>query len=1100
MQPDLSGFPGFISIPYRLSRENGIQKRDYQRMCVESLLRFLASICICNYVKLFKTGNSTSNLPSPRGIDLSQVSLGRWNMIARTLSRLIVESGFESFIPEISQLYDTKSDWENLVSSYINARNQDAHGGLILDESELTKELDRRQEIVAEMLSRCSFLNNYRTVLPYETLSTTVGVSYKVKSFPHGVTIISSQLQPIGEMELNKPYLISNVDNSTLCMYPMFIQYPSADSDPRYQQFTYYRTMNRKTGILQFMNSRQLITIRHENKDNKGYQSIDSVIAQDFFNLRLLIEDESLLQETAPSLQIKYSFEDDFITKQQSTTINISIKNNGDAIAEDVCIELQLPKSFVIPDDGEQEHEEVGEDYYRIRFSDIDLESAGTWKKQLCIRPNRSGQYEFPALRVTYSYSDVRGKLIKPKQIKDGTFLNTEFSESIFCTVIDPTDIYSIIPVVNMSVKLDYGYDITGAIRDDIRIGDSISLSVFLRNTGLGVAKDVDFTVFLPEGIRLKSGKETWHGNINPRSSEQITFELELLKAGIMYIRFRELVYYDYQGEVYSTFHGGYKLLVRNNPMVELRQQMQKAWGDLILSEEEELQLKLIRLRYKNLPEMNLISMEELETEVKVSILKQMIRATAESMDITLVEKAFGKGFDLFAISDLSCPFAIIQYWQNEVNVYLQGDFQSDSYPREKIYIKHELPAFMYHKIDAFSSKIDSNLFRGLLGRSIRWVLRNIFPLYLCKQAADKILGLYSANTEISIEGHLAIYRIHGDLPYNHSYPFHKAFFCFNKKMELCILISTSGFSTMTKDVLAIDEYQFYSYKDKFDSFPFLRCEKGGKYLMVQEKKAVTHGEVEDVLIAFQQFVLDLLQIKSLSLKHHISIFSDTQKDYLRKIVTTFDKCYKDYSEKSYFRGWFLRFLKEDNKTHIDFYSIKAFPIFKAIQKTIRISVSPRRITVNVRGLPLDFAEYQEISCSLSKTPPYLYAMNYTAKVDNSLNEIITYNLGISNLDIQPLSSDILSRIISESRIRDFEVFLHSIYRLQIDGSQTSFSSLNSLLEQQGVMRTTQKFISASTRYFSHHILDYPLNYSFKERTLSIKPIYLPLIEQLISN
>ncbi len=1099
MYNDFSDYPAIVYLPYKQSLENSIQRRDYQRLCVETLLRFLSIISISNYSLLHKKSlnSSSEKLPVPKGIDLSQISLGRWNMIARTISEILGEN---SFVPEIYNLYhDMDSDWENFVSSYISARNQDAHSGLILDESELNKELNRRQEIITAMLERCDFLRRYKIVVPIETLSTTGGISYRVKTYLNGSITIATISHSNNALELFKPYLMEIKTGRFLSLYPMFINLPKSGNDLRSFGYTYYKTVNRKKGIIQYMNNREIITIARDEVND--FDSGFDVISRDFFNLRLLIEDDSLLQEVAPSIHVKYKLIDDFITKEDKTYLDISIKNNGDTVAEDVNFELKLPVYFDFHKGRTLILKNTSDDYHTIAFEDIDLEPNGTWKTRVEISPKRSGQYEFPPLRLSYCYTDVRGNNVKPMPDEDGIKTNTEYSEALFCTVIDPSDVFSIIPVVNMSVSLDYGLDSSGHKQDEARIGETINLTVSLRNSGLGVAKDVDFTVFLPEGVELKNGSETWHGNLNPRSNEEITFELVLKSAGIQYMRFRELVYYDYKGKVYSTFHGGYKVLVRNNPIYEFRQLLQTAWSDLVLAEEENLQLQLIKLKYKDVPALKGHNIEEMEREVKVEVIKSLILETADRMGISLIEKAYREGFDMFAISDLSCPFAIIQYWKNEVNIYLRGDFHESEYPIERIALKHHLNAFDYSKIDAFAPNINADKFKGLLGRSIRWMLKSVIPLFLCKQATDKVMGLFSANTDISIEGNLAIYRIHGDLPYNFNYPFKKAYFCLNDKKQLCILVSTSGFSKMTKDLLAIDDYGFYSYKDKFSDFPFVKCNKDeGKYILIQARKAFNKNEVEESIVTLQQFVLDLLQIKSLSLKHHISTFTDAQKDSLRHFVMSYDKLYKEISERIFFRGWFLRYVTDENRTHIDFYTIKAFPLFKAVQKTIRITVSPKRLTIHLRGVSEEVLNNKGIKFSLGKTAPYHYKAIYSAKLREVLPEIISYNLHVSSLNIQPLTGNLLRMILEESRISSFDVFLQTMLLMHRKEDEMTFNNINSVLEEHGIFRTPQKFISVSNRYFTSYLIESPLEYSYSDRTMVLNEDYIPIIENVLNN
>jgi hypothetical protein len=250
----------------------------------------------------------------------------------------------------------------------------------------------------------------------------------------------------------------------------------------------------------------------------------------------------------------------------------------------------------------------------------------------------------------------------------------------------------------------------------------------------------------------------------------------------------------------------------------------------------------------------------------------------------------------------------------------------------------------------------------------------------------------------------------------------------------------------------------------------------------------------------FQQFVLDLLQIQSLSLKHHIDEFTTVQKNYLREIVTTFDKCYKEVSERVFFKGWFLRFLEDDPQTHIDFYTIKAFPLFKSVQKTMRITVSQKRLTLLVRGLPVDITDEQMISFNLSKTPPYLYKMIYTAKSAKLMPEIINYNLGISSLNVQPFSLNTLRMLLSESRISSFDILLQTLLNMQKNKEVMSFNNINSRLEENGVMRSPQKFISVAVRYFTHYILENPLEFSYTDRTLSLKEVHIPIIENALSN
>ena len=617
MPINLADYPRLIALPYHQTLSDNVQRKEYQRFCLELLLSFNAIVCLADYYRL-KTSENKIDLKR-LDLDLGQMSLGKWNAICRDVSKVLNESkASDLFLPQVYDLYHgkKKNSWNPLVDDLISRRNKDAHGSLVSD-CDLQKELAERQSRLEEILSVASFYKDFKLVVPYDSKVIEGKAILLCKNF-NGIdeSIIDIEQSEDG-LDLFKPYLYRQDRGTFLSLSPMLTCYPKDEDSGESRLFVYSKTLNKKKGNLHYYNYDGSWDFYPDKiKPLRGFPA-QSSLCTSFSDFRIHVEREDLLNQKQPSLIVERclinktcSLGDDVVH------ILFSIKNDGDATAGEIKTVFDFPRqSFDLVD---HEYQDLPKEPISLNLQSLD--PGDSWSADYYFKPREAGQYEFDPLSIEYSYVDIQGNDV---QCDPDQGVNVEECPSLFIEVFDPNDPDSLLPIINLNLSYD---------NDNPKIGERVSFNIMVKNIGRSVAKNVEICIFPPEDeVELLSGTTTWRGNLNPGQQMASQFVLVPKEHGIFSMKMRDIIFENQKGQLFKTLaYEDYKILVRNDPKVKYRYLMEDIWGDLVLDETELVQLEFFNNKY-NLPSGD---RENIQVETKIRIIKQLLEDVFLRLDV----------------------------------------------------------------------------------------------------------------------------------------------------------------------------------------------------------------------------------------------------------------------------------------------------------------------------------------------------------------------------------------------------------------------------------------------------------------------------------
>lgn len=736
MPIEIKNYPALIAVPYAETlKKDSIQRKDFQRLALENVLTLNAIICLADFydhnrIRTEETDKKFTKLDRVANIDLGQISVGTWNMFGREFTRTLKSDAKNVFISNLVDLYHggTAKDWENIAGSLITIRNKDAHGELIAADK-LSAELDKRQDILDKLINIIDFYKDYSLIVPISIDLVEGKVQYTCKDFS-GATESSIIIDNSkDELETMRVYLFNKKKNTSLCLNPMIQASYVSKENKDIKLFVYSKTTNKKLGNIHFISIDSSRDFNVDDNDLIGDFFTGAEICEEFQAFRIQIEDPSLHDQKKPALNITRLFKNDFISKEDLVEINLNIKNEGESGADDVRISFNYPiENFNLCNADGEIYNLKNTNIQTLIGDELSIDAGQTYSVKFFFKPVDAGQYEFPGINIEYEYTDFQGNVIKPKTEKDGTQINIETAPAIYCTIYDPGDPFSLAPVINVQLNVNYGIDEKGKQKNSAYIGEIITFGVEVTNSGLGVAKDVDFTVFPSDGLRIKSGSTYWKGNLNPLTKISKSFEIELLEPGIHNIGIRELIFTNQDNIQSKTLVGPFNILVRNKPEVQYRQLMNKVWADLSLDDDEIEELKYFSKKFGKLITEETKAL--IETDEKMKVIKSILTANASSKGFKLIEKiAIGKRL-IYAYNSLECPILVVDYSNpKDISMFLRADLQG-KYPIENITIKGNIRNIPMSKIGMSEYNPDrpqdftggASVLKGLIGRAIGWI------------------------------------------------------------------------------------------------------------------------------------------------------------------------------------------------------------------------------------------------------------------------------------------------------------------------------------------------------------------------------------------
>ena len=317
-------------------------------------LAFNASVCLAYHYANRSTASAeeeSSETDDNLKLELGMTSLGKWNQIARDVSKKLKKADFMA--GQISNLYiGNNKNWSKAVDELIKRRNDDAHGALI-DDQDLKKELEERQKLLEAVLNGLSFYGEYSFGFNRRG-SQDGGLVYHFKdlSGDGNGSCELKQNELTDEVEPLLTYLYSPKTQKCLLLDPMILSH-SCDTASETSTYVYNKTINDK-GDLHYYNHRKTIDVRSGVEDGEGNRRGQNELCRSFRKFRVHFEDVDERMRNKPEITISRSFPSQFIPKVgDEVEMTLVLKNSGKAAAEDLKFLCKDPNVlFTYPSEG----------------------------------------------------------------------------------------------------------------------------------------------------------------------------------------------------------------------------------------------------------------------------------------------------------------------------------------------------------------------------------------------------------------------------------------------------------------------------------------------------------------------------------------------------------------------------------------------------------------------------------------------------------------------------------------------------------------------------------------------------------------------------
>ena len=674
----IKDYPFLIYKPYlKTLQEDDPQRKDHQRICLEMILSVIASISLSTYYSLKKNGVDKLK---PLNYDLGQMSIGKWNQVARDTSSILLNAAIgakkQHFLTkEIGNLYNN-TKWNSTVDDLIKRRNADAHGG-VLKQDQLKKELKERQLLLNELIEKISFFKEYKFLVPIIEEVKEGDLICRCKDLSNegnGTFDINLDGNDENDMEIENysTYLYHQKKKITLSLEPMIISYNLNSDTEDLSTFIYNKTINRKKGDLHFTNHNESLNIIRENVTSFGNLPTPKELCQNFKAFRILVEDKSLINRRMPNIIINRKFKTTTSIKDDHTIMELLIENVGNADAKQVRTSLKYPNAgFSLLD---QDGNSITNETKIKKMLDIKIEELIVHrpeKRRFNFRATEGGQRFFDEMTLVYDYDDPDTEIEHKGSLDSGN--NVVSIPAIPHQVIDPNDPQSQVPVINLRVTYKNHKNLEKKGHNP-SLGEEVDFIVSAENIGNSIAHDVDIHIFPPsEAMDLISGSASWRGNINPAEVVNRVFTLRPRKQGIFSMKMRDVLYTNEQGHLFKTLaYEDHKILVKNDPKFKYQFLLEDIWEDLTTDGEETLRLE------KNAG-FTIMTQEEkvkIEIDVKIRSIKKIVENVIKNTQLTVKQIVKDRMIG-YCLEDY--PFLIIDFRnKNNILILLKGNYKDD--------------------------------------------------------------------------------------------------------------------------------------------------------------------------------------------------------------------------------------------------------------------------------------------------------------------------------------------------------------------------------------------------------------------------------------
>ena len=358
---DLSNYPNLIAVPYaKTLNDEDPQRKDHQRICLEMILAYNASVCLANYhyYKTVEAGDDSKSKKDAKigaelpklNFDLGMMSIGKWNQVARDTASVLFDATSKGkdndfLAGNIGTNYRNKGSlWNKNINELIRLRNKDAHGQVISDDV-LAGELNNRQKLLDQLMKEMDYHADYKIIVPIDDEvkgGELVHICKDISGSGDGVIELSDEMIKT-EIDRFGTYLFNTKKKTCLALNPMVVNYNTSPETEDLDTYVYSKTANNKKD-LHYSNFQGSLDLKESNQSSVGSLATPHDLCREFSRFRVLVEDENLINRKEPKIMIHRKFKSGSSIIDEDVFFDVTIQNNGDTDAQDLTTVLDFPR------------------------------------------------------------------------------------------------------------------------------------------------------------------------------------------------------------------------------------------------------------------------------------------------------------------------------------------------------------------------------------------------------------------------------------------------------------------------------------------------------------------------------------------------------------------------------------------------------------------------------------------------------------------------------------------------------------------------------------------------------------------------------------
>ena len=347
-------YPYLIYEPYsKTLDEKDSQRKDHQRICLEMILAYNASICLANYYhyKTAEEGNDAKIGADLKKLDfdLGMMSIGKWNQVTRDTAKVLFDATSKGknndfLVGDIGSMYKKSKVTDN-INKLISLRNKDAHGEVISDD-ELAGKLNERQKMLDQLMKEMNYLAGYKLIVPIDDEvkeGVLVHICKDLSGYAENIIELKDEIELKTEIDRYSTYLYHTKKKTCLALNPMVVNYNSSPESEELNTYVYSKTANNKKD-LHYSNFQGALDLKESNQSSVGSLATPHQLCREFSKFRVTVEDENLINRKEPKISIHRKFKSGSSIIDEDVFFDVTIQNNGDADAQDLTTALDFPR------------------------------------------------------------------------------------------------------------------------------------------------------------------------------------------------------------------------------------------------------------------------------------------------------------------------------------------------------------------------------------------------------------------------------------------------------------------------------------------------------------------------------------------------------------------------------------------------------------------------------------------------------------------------------------------------------------------------------------------------------------------------------------